>query len=268
MKAPLVLFCNNNQWAISTPLAAQTAAETLADKAVGYGMPASRVDGGDVLAVFEATREAVARARAGDGPTFIEAVTYRAAPHATADDPTVYIDPERVEEERRRECVGRFEGYLRRRGLLPDELRTRSARRRRADARGIGGPRPSRIPTRRFSSHTRTPRRRAPSTPTSPSSGGSWRMSELTLVEAVNDALHPELRRDPNVLVMGEDVGRSAASSARPRVCARRSARIAASTRRSPRPASSAPRSASAWRAGGPSARCSTTPSATPASTS
>ena len=123
LKAPLVLFCNNNQWAISTPLELQTAAETLADKAVGYGMPATRVDGGDVLAVFEATREAVARARAGDGPTFIEAVTYRAAPHATADDPTVYIDPERVQEERRRECVGRFEGYVRRRGLLPDELR-------------------------------------------------------------------------------------------------------------------------------------------------
>src|SRR5437868_11841345 len=122
MRAPLVLFCNNNQWAISTPLSAQTAAETLADKAVGYGIPGVRVDGGDVLAVFEATRDAVARARAGDGPTFIEAVSYRAAPHATADDPSVYIDPERVEEERARECVGRFSAYLRRLGLLTDEL--------------------------------------------------------------------------------------------------------------------------------------------------
>ena len=79
----------------------QTRAETLADKAAGYGMPSVRVDGGDVLAVYEATREAVARARAGEGPTFIEAVTYRAAPHATADDPSAYIDPERVEEARR-----------------------------------------------------------------------------------------------------------------------------------------------------------------------
>src|SRR5881398_1738480 len=122
MRAPLILFCNNNQWAISTPLAAQTAAETLADKAVGYGIPGVRVDGGDVLAVFEATREAVARARAGDGPTFIEAVSYRTAPHATADDPRAYIDLERVEEERKRECVGRFEGYLRRAGILHDDL--------------------------------------------------------------------------------------------------------------------------------------------------
>jgi pyruvate dehydrogenase E1 component subunit alpha len=121
MKAPVVLLCNNNQWAISTPLSAQTAAPTLADKAIGYGMPGLRVDGGDVLAVYEATREAVARARAGEGPTFIEAVTYRVAPHATADDPSLYIDEERVEEERENECVGRYERYLRRLGVLTEE---------------------------------------------------------------------------------------------------------------------------------------------------
>jgi pyruvate dehydrogenase E1 component alpha subunit len=122
MRAPLILFCNNNQWAISTPLSAQTRAETLADKAVGYGMPGVRVDGGDVLAVYEATREAVDRARAGEGPTFIEAVTYRLAPHATADDPRAYIDLERVEREKQSECLGRYERYLRRLGLLGDEL--------------------------------------------------------------------------------------------------------------------------------------------------
>ena len=120
MGAPLVLFCNNNYWAISTPLEAQTRAATLADKAIGYGMPGVVVDGGDVLAVYQATREAVARARAGDGPTFVEAITYRAAPHATADDPRAYIDLERVEEETKRECVGRYEGYLRRLGVLTD----------------------------------------------------------------------------------------------------------------------------------------------------
>ncbi len=118
---PAILFCNNNGWAISTPISAQTRAETLADKAVGYGIPSARVDGADVLAVFEATREAVARARAGEGPTFIEAVTYRAAPHGTADDPTSYIDPALVEQARSNECVGRYAGYLRRRGLLDDD---------------------------------------------------------------------------------------------------------------------------------------------------
>src|SRR5881397_1906402 len=120
MQAPLVLLCNNNQWAISTPLSAQTHAAALADKAVGYGMPGVRVDGGDVLAVYESTREAVERARAGEGPTFIEAVTYRAAPHATADDPSAYIDLDRVEEEKRNECVGRYDAYLRRLGVLDD----------------------------------------------------------------------------------------------------------------------------------------------------
>src|SRR5213080_1480242 len=121
MRAPLVLFCNNNGWAISTPLEAQTRAEALADKAAGYGIPGLRVDGTDVLACYEATREAVARARSGEGPTFIEAVSYRVAPHATADDPSAYIDLERVEEEKQRECLGRYEAFLKRLGILSDE---------------------------------------------------------------------------------------------------------------------------------------------------
>jgi len=120
--APVVFVCNNNQWAISTPLSAQTRAASLADKAIGYGIPGVRVDGLDVLAVYEATREAVERARAGDGPTFIEAVHYRAAPHGTADDPRAYIDLARVEEERARECVGRYDTFLRRLGVLTDEF--------------------------------------------------------------------------------------------------------------------------------------------------
>src|SRR5881398_2985946 len=135
--SPLVLFCNNNGWAISTPLEAQTRAETLADKAVGYGIPGARVDGTDVLACYEATREAVARARTGGGPTFIEAVSYRTAPHATADDPRAYIDLARVEEEKKRECVGRFEGYLRRAGILHDDLAA-SIRSEAADALRAG----------------------------------------------------------------------------------------------------------------------------------
>ena len=121
MNAPAVFVCNNNQWAISTPIEAQTRAESLADKAVGYGIPGVRVDGLDVLAVYEAARDAVERARGGGGPTLIEAVHYRAAPHATADDPSAYIDPVRVEQERARECVGRYEEFLMRTGVLTAE---------------------------------------------------------------------------------------------------------------------------------------------------
>jgi len=122
MNAPAVFVCNNNQWAISTPITSQTRTESLVDKAVGYGIPGVRVDGLDVIAVYEAAREAVERARAGGGPTLIEAVHYRAAPHGTADDPRAYIDLARVEEERARECVGRYETVLREAGLLTDAL--------------------------------------------------------------------------------------------------------------------------------------------------
>jgi pyruvate dehydrogenase E1 component alpha subunit len=120
MDAPLVLLCNNNGWAISTPFSRQTRARSLADKAIGYGIPALRVDGGDVLAVHDAVREAVARARSGGGPTFVEAVSYRIAPHGTADDPGLYRSPEEAERAREHECVARFEAYLRRAGLLDD----------------------------------------------------------------------------------------------------------------------------------------------------
>jgi pyruvate dehydrogenase E1 component alpha subunit len=126
MRAPVVLLCNNNQWAISTPLSAQTRAETLADKAAGYGMPGVRVDGGDVLAVYETVAEALARGRAGEGPTFVEALTYRCSPHATADDPTAYWDAARVEQERENECLARYERYLRRLGILTDDLAERA----------------------------------------------------------------------------------------------------------------------------------------------
>ena len=90
--APVIFFCQNNQWAISEPVGLQ-AQRPIADRAPGYGIPSIRVDGNDVLAVLAATRVALDRARRGDGPTFIEAVTYRMGPHTTSDDPTRYVDP-------------------------------------------------------------------------------------------------------------------------------------------------------------------------------
>ena len=89
-KTPTIFFCQNNQYAQSTPLNEQTASATLAQKAVAYGFPGVRVDGMDVLAVFEAVAEAAARARAGDGPTLIESLCYRYTPHSTYDGEPVY----------------------------------------------------------------------------------------------------------------------------------------------------------------------------------
>jgi pyruvate dehydrogenase E1 component alpha subunit/2-oxoisovalerate dehydrogenase E1 component alpha subunit len=89
-RAPAVFVCENNQWAISTPASRQTASRTFAIKALAYGMPGVRVDGNDVLAVHAAVREAAARARAGEGPTLVEAVTYRVGAHSSSDDPHRY----------------------------------------------------------------------------------------------------------------------------------------------------------------------------------
>ncbi len=92
-KSPCIFFCRNNGWAISTPGAKQTAAKSMAIKAMAYSMPAVRVDGNDLFAILQATAEAAVRARAGEGPTLIEAQTYRRGAHSSSDDPSVYRDP-------------------------------------------------------------------------------------------------------------------------------------------------------------------------------
>jgi pyruvate dehydrogenase E1 component alpha subunit len=110
-RLPMVLFCQNNGWAISVPTASQTAGE-IWQRAEGYGFPGVRVDGNDVLAVYEVTREAVARARAGGGPTLIEALTYRIGAHSTADDARRYrADPD-VGAARAFDPIPRFRTWL------------------------------------------------------------------------------------------------------------------------------------------------------------
>ncbi|WP_028048994.1 pyruvate dehydrogenase (acetyl-transferring) E1 component subunit alpha [Cellulomonas sp. URHD0024] len=111
-QAPVVFFCQNNQWAISEPVGLQTQ-RPIADRAAGYGIPGVRVDGNDVLAVLAATRAALDRARRGDGPTLIEAVTYRMGPHTTSDDPTRYVDPSDREQWAAKDPITRLERLLR-----------------------------------------------------------------------------------------------------------------------------------------------------------
>jgi pyruvate dehydrogenase E1 component alpha subunit len=109
--APVVLFCQNNGWAISVPTTSQTAGE-IWRRADGYGFPGVRVDGNDVLAVYRVTRDAVARACAGDGPTLIEALTYRVGPHTTADDASRYRDAGEVERWRLLDPIARYRTWL------------------------------------------------------------------------------------------------------------------------------------------------------------
>ncbi|MEE2778623.1 MAG: thiamine pyrophosphate-dependent enzyme [Acidobacteriota bacterium] len=121
VKAPAILVCNNNQWAISTPVSKQTAAATFADKATAFGMPGELVDGCDVLAVRAAVEQARERALDGDGPTLIEAKTYRLGPHTTADDPTRYVPAEELEAARLRDPIDLFRSRLAEAGLWDDD---------------------------------------------------------------------------------------------------------------------------------------------------
>jgi 2-oxoisovalerate dehydrogenase E1 component alpha subunit len=119
-KIPVVLLCRNNGWAISVPRERQTGSETIAQKAIAYGMRGERVDGNDLLAVHDAVRRARVRAAAGEGPTLLECVTYRMEGHSTSDDPRAYRPAELVESWKERDPILRVRRYLGLRGVLDD----------------------------------------------------------------------------------------------------------------------------------------------------
>jgi len=119
-KVPAAFFCVDNGWAISVPSSQQTAAASFADKGSAYGVPASEVDGNDVLAAFAAAREAIERARAGGGPSLVVLRTYRMLGHSSSDDPTKYRDAAEVERWAARDPIRRFERHLVERGILRD----------------------------------------------------------------------------------------------------------------------------------------------------
>ncbi|GAA1717088.1 pyruvate dehydrogenase (acetyl-transferring) E1 component subunit alpha [Isoptericola hypogeus] len=148
---PVVFLCQNNQWAISEPVALQSPTP-LADRAAGFGLPGVRVDGNDVLAMLAVTRAALHRARTGGGATLIEAVTYRMGPHTTADDPTKYRDADELATWADRDPIERFAAWLRSRGTLTDdaeqgvrEAADRTATELRAGCTGTVDPPPLRI---------------------------------------------------------------------------------------------------------------------------
>jgi pyruvate dehydrogenase E1 component alpha subunit len=120
-KAPCIFVCRNNGWAISVPRALQTASATFAQKAIAYGMLGLLVDGNDVLALIHATAHAAERARAGEGPTLIEARTYRRGAHSSSDDPSVYRDPDEPREWEPSDPLPRYRHYLEQRQLWTSE---------------------------------------------------------------------------------------------------------------------------------------------------
>jgi pyruvate dehydrogenase E1 component alpha subunit len=132
-RAPVVFVLKNNGWAISTPVRLQTAAPSFAARAPGYGIAGELVDGNDLFAVHDACSRAVARARSGEGPTLIEALTYRMGPHNTADDPTRYVDPVELEERRGLDPVARVRAYLTAEGLVDEDSEQRLVEELRAE---------------------------------------------------------------------------------------------------------------------------------------
>ena len=120
-KLPVVFFCQNNQYAISVPIERQSRVP-LFQRAAGFGFPGVRVDGNDVLASYAVTKAALQRARDGQGPTFVEAYTYRMGAHTTTDDPTRYRLSDDVEHWKLKDPIARLEVYLRRNGLVDDEF--------------------------------------------------------------------------------------------------------------------------------------------------
>jgi pyruvate dehydrogenase E1 component alpha subunit/2-oxoisovalerate dehydrogenase E1 component alpha subunit len=135
-RAPCVLICQNNQWAISTPGHVQTAAASIASKGAGYGLEALRVDGNDVLAVYHAVVYAADKARRGDGATFVELLTYRVSAHSSSDDPSRYRDESVTEIWRgARDPIRRLDTYLTARGWLEAGERDAIAQRLETDVR-------------------------------------------------------------------------------------------------------------------------------------
>ncbi|MBI3840541.1 MAG: pyruvate dehydrogenase (acetyl-transferring) E1 component subunit alpha [Thaumarchaeota archaeon] len=222
---PVVFGIENNQWALSVKRNRQTAAKTIAQKAVAYGFEGILVDGNDVLASFEATKYAVEKARRGGGPTLIEYSTYRLGPHTTAELVSNKLKaPEEVAEWEKRSPITRFEAYLRSRGLLDDrgkEAVAQAAQKKMEEAiatyRSIAVPDPSVMFDYMYSSLTpRLIEERA-----SAFGGGSVPISSLpeptatggrpgvNIRNAVNMALREGMQRDKNVVIFGEDVGKN-----------------------------------------------------------
>ena len=214
--APVVFFCQNNQWAISEPIERQSRIP-LYQRALGFGFPGVRVDGNDVLATYAVTKAALQRARDGQGPTFVEAYTYRMGAHTTTDDPTRYRLSDDVENWKLQDPIARVEVYLKRNGLADDAFFADVADE--ADALGahlregckaLPDPEPLshlRPRLRRDDRRARRPARRLRGLPRLLRRGVPL-MTKITLAKGLNMGLRKAMEDDPKVLIMGEDVGK------------------------------------------------------------
>jgi 2-oxoisovalerate dehydrogenase E1 component len=204
LRLPVVFTVQNNQYAYSTPNERETALKHFANRAAGYGIPGTVVDGNDVIACHEAAVAAVERARSGLGPSIIEAVTFRMLGHAGHDSADYVPDEERARWEAN-DPIERFEAYLMERGLIDEQRRDQiwqEAERRVVEVLDWAAEQPDPDPDT-AADGVFAPRLR--SVPAEPAPTGG---PEMTMVDAINSALAEEMSRDESVFIMGEDVGR------------------------------------------------------------
>jgi 2-oxoisovalerate dehydrogenase E1 component len=230
-RTPTVFICANNLYAISVPYEKQTASPTIAQKAEAYGFAGIRVDGMDVVAMYEATREAIERARAGLGPTLIEALTYRFGPHATADDARRYRSAEEEESWRPRDPLLRMRRFLEQRGQWDEQAEEKVAMEVADQVEAAITDIETRLlPTRddairhaffRIPAHVvdqlHAMQRANHEPETDFTSAELWPIGidelpagpteSLTMAEAITAALHQGMERDERIIVLGEDVG-------------------------------------------------------------
>lgn len=120
-KLPVIFMCENNKYAISVPYEKQVACEKISDRAIGYGMPGYTVDGNDPLEVYQVVKEAADRGRRGEGPTLVEAISYRLTPHSSDDDDRTYRGQDEVSEAKKNDPILTFSAYLKETGVMTDE---------------------------------------------------------------------------------------------------------------------------------------------------
>jgi 2-oxoisovalerate dehydrogenase E1 component len=205
-RLPAVFVCENNGYAISVGMRKQSAVPDVADRAASYGMDGVVVDGNDILDVYAATQAAVARARAGKGPTLVEAKTYRLMPHTTDDEDRVYRSREEVKAARARDPLPRLEHYILEQGLLSREevARLEAAAHDEVNeaARQAEAAAPPAPATAAHHVYVRPRPSRPPEAPVVPAGG-----QERTVLDTVRQTLHDLMATDERVVVLGEDVG-------------------------------------------------------------
>ena len=216
--APVVFFCQNNQWAISEPIERQSRIP-LYQRALGFGFPGVRVDGNDVLATYAVTQAALQRARDGQGPTLVEAYTYRMGAHTTTDDPTRYRLSDDVEHWKLKDPIARLEVYLRRNGLVDDDFiagvkqeADELGHHLREGCKALPDPKPLDMFDHVYAEETEELRaQREGFAAYLETFEGSHSMSttqKITLAKGLNMGLRKAMEDDPKVLIMGEDVGK------------------------------------------------------------